>query len=320
MFKLIVAALFIGLPAHADKVGQGAGISENNIQFAYRYVDKYIQLCLAIKDCTEDGTQTDVLRKILASLNDERKTVPQIGFKRTADGIFFVDGKLRAGLTWNYVGAPIYFNLDLIYTTDNQGRVSGITLQTALALLVHELGHHQGVLDHDWLDRLGQRVSRMLDGRLFSSLLGPDRPNITASYIYFDTQSPGPAFTELLVGDGTNLYDVSGDLQALPWCGNQGKLTGLALWNFIWLDSNSASPTLLGFAKPYCLNGNVQFSPTGFGVQMKLALRWTDKQVWELDPRSVAVGQATCATQPILCGAGWSQAELSRQKMFDLPH
>src|SRR4051812_20165765 len=92
----VILAALVPLQTHADRVGQGAGISENNIAYAYEYADLYLTLCLASNDCLETDEQKNIAGKILAALPMERKVAGQIQFRpQRSDGFFMIDGKMR---------------------------------------------------------------------------------------------------------------------------------------------------------------------------------------------------------------------------------
>ena len=296
-------------------LGQGAGIAENNLAFVYEYVDQYAKLCLAMNNCLENSAQADVLQKIVASMPEERRHAPQIGFKsQIKDGIFFVDGKVRAGLTWPEVGAPIYFNLDEIYWTDSHNEVQGISLETAVQLLVHELGHHHGITNHDWLDHLGALVAHTLDGRVTANLvLSPDRTDVSATTIYFDPKTQQTSSTEVFLMDRSHLFDLSPTVLALPWCASWAgsKLEGLELWNFIWLGGNSQTPRLVGYAKPFCRTPQGStWSLENFGVQIPIGVSWSQELGWSINPKSVMA-----RIIPVQ-GMNWRHAELIRQQKY----
>lgn len=301
---LIVPLIFCA--AHADRVGQGAGESENNIAFAYAYLDKYLQLCLATQGCLAAGDETLAVQEILADMPKEYAKPGQIGFKsQTTDKIFNVD---RIAMTWPDVGDPIYFNLDELYSTDASGKVRGISIQQAVGYLVHEMGHHHNRNDHIWLDALGHKVSRLLDGRVFANMMSPDYPYIQGLSIFFDETSGGLQSTQVLVTDGVALYDVGADLMKLFKCpllnGHSSTLMGLALWGFTWENYAGLDPVLVGYARGNCqLNSgaHTRWMAKGFGLRVKTRLVRQPNNSLQFDPRGFVVYQATCSDDPYLC-------------------
>ena len=291
--------------AHADRVGQAGGISENNIQFAYLHLEEYIRFCLALKDCTQNDWQRDVLERELAAQHLEHTHAHQILFSWDHN-LFIIDKKERAAFTYNAVGEPIYFNLNQLYFPDHHGGTVGIDMHRAVALLVHEMGHHQGETDHDKLDELGERVGAVLDGRIFPVPLGPQRMDINITYIYFNFESGAPPFTQLILSDGPNYYDLTSDTQSHFQCplvnGAPAKLVGMALWGFIWLNAGTVDPFAMGRAEPYCQlpNGSVLAAPM-FVVRIHTHLNWSKESTWEFDPKGFVVQQTTCEEWKFMC-------------------
>jgi hypothetical protein len=325
--RLLLYILITAIPAAADRVGQGAGISENNIAFAYTYLESYLRLCQAMTDCLQTDDQKKVLAEILDGMKQERALNPnQIGFKSQAkDGIFLIDGKVRIAMTYADSGAPIYFNLDQLYTKDGNGDVQGLSIQTAVALLVHEYGHHHGITDHDWLDILGQRVGHAMSPRVYSGILNPDRANVGYSSVYFDGESQA-MYTQTVVTDGPNMYDLTPSIKARFKCPNYNNtpavLTGLGLFGFTFTYPYNPKPSLVAYAKPYCRvikNGvAITFSPPGFGVRVQLALIWdNDKKTWLLNPASMNPEQVICATEPLMCRWGAANTKRARLPYFN---
>lgn len=308
---LFFALLFCRTYAFADKVGQGAGLSENNIIFVYENIEKYLRFCLSSNDCVSSGSESEVLTRILDSMPEERKQSLQVIFKsHRRDGIFWVDGQIRVAKTWDAVGAPIYFNLDMLYAVNKDGITTPITLPTALSLLVHEFGHHQGVRNHDWLDRLGARVSRVLLGHVHSNGLNPERSNVEVQWIDFNSSSRAENQTQVLISDGHDLYDMTEEVGTNFQCpligGQPTQLVGLTLFNLSWKNLYSLTPQVVAFAKPYCQNvssGNRNvWAPKGFGVHIGTRLDWTSDKGWRLNPKGFSVQQVTCSIEPLMCG------------------
>lgn len=319
ILKIVLITLSFVLfyaPGFADKVGQGAGLAENNILFVYENLDKYLNYCLALQDCAENAQQQQALQKILSHLPQERvNNSAQIRFKsqREDPQLFFIDGQIRVAVTWAHIGAPIYFNLDMIYKNTADGRVEGISLATASSLLVHELGHHHGYKNHDWLDRLGARVARALHGRVYSSVLSPDKSNILAHAIYFDEQNINLTSSQLLLSDGQFMYDFTSDIMGVfqfrcPQAPNkQVKLIGLSIWNLTWRGIRTTSPYILALAELHCLEQDSSgesklVKVENFGIRLNMGIDWQSfDRVWRLNKRTFNLQQVTCEQEPLIC-------------------
>jgi len=67
---------------------------------------------------------------------------------------------------------PIYFNTDQFY---NANGTPALDLPVLTSILIHELGHQAGIVEHAYLDQLGPRIRNWLMNRTFE--LGYQYPN-----------------------------------------------------------------------------------------------------------------------------------------------
>lgn len=127
-------------------------MAENNIAFAYTNVENFVNLCLLDSKCQLSTDQSVLLKKIANSLKREKRNARQLQFssEKERPGFFTLDGELKVAKTFDDVGSEIYFNKDLI---------PNLTVIDAIAILVHEFGHHHGINDEEALDLLGLRVA-----------------------------------------------------------------------------------------------------------------------------------------------------------------
>lgn len=186
----------------------------------YRYlfpnIQRYLDACFsAPSDCEVNEEQKEIIRQILLGMEQERN----------GDGLLFRSGKLhpelfeldnqgkpRAAVTGNNPGDAIYVNSDYF---------EGLAWNNAIALLVHELGHHYGIKDHALLDRLGLKVA--IYAEQFTNNI--EYPNLdqkpfhlyTFSWATLLTQHPYHGKPQILFDDGLNIHDVSeAFLKAIP--------------------------------------------------------------------------------------------------------
>lgn len=323
MTSLLLIALSLSIPWSlpseswafgGDEVGNGAGLAENQILYMNSRLEDFTHLCLKSESCHLTQKEVDVLTRIESSLFTERQMGTSIAFKsHFKEPIFFIDGKIRAAKTWNEIGTPILFNLDLLYREKSPGAFEAISLATSLSLLVHEFGHHQGILDHDFLDQLGGKVARRLDGRVFQSILNPEDDMIQATIIYFDHLSPSPSnISHLIISDGIQLFDLTHSVTAQFICptiqGQKSHLVGLSLWNGIWRQIYSPTPYFLSYAKMHCsLDSEPKkiFSISGLGVKVSVSLVQRDTRPTLLE-NSLRVQITTCPEEPLICD--WAKA------------
>lgn len=189
-------------------VNNGGGIAEKNILYAYEKLDTYLQLCINSNACKLTTEQGGLLLQIYRALPRERQT-KQIffGSERNAPGSFMIDGNVRVARTGDEIGSPIYINADLLYTKGEGDSYDPVSIPEAVAILVHELGHHQGYHSHEELDLLGVRVSLLLQQKFISTPLIPWSPNeISASVLNTNLLN---GFPQVLLSVGDEVLDVS---------------------------------------------------------------------------------------------------------------
>ncbi len=165
---ILIYFLFTSVSFAGGIVGNGAGLVEQNIQFAYLNLPKIISGChMANNQCGLTQEESSIL-----------KSIEQIVLQNytSEDRIQFVSEKLNPGFfttssTENYRIAktgldtklPIFFNVDELY--DLSGRPS-LDFSTVVALLIHEVGHQTGEPNHAKLDILGAKIRFSLSNKL----------------------------------------------------------------------------------------------------------------------------------------------------------
>jgi hypothetical protein len=163
-FTLFLSLIKVSARDPGDWVGNGASFSENLVLFAYENLDFYIQSCLFDEKCiTEtnkiDESKPNTLKNIFQSIEYEKTiNLNMIQFAPQSN-LFVVDGKLKIAVTGIHKGDPIYFNKDMLYELDTGNILKPISLLQIVSILIHEFGHHQGILDHNYLDKIGVIVA-----------------------------------------------------------------------------------------------------------------------------------------------------------------
>lgn len=140
-------------------VNNGAGIVEQNFQYAYVSLDRIANDCLAAKNCQLTDDENKILKKIAVitakNLLNPRKI---IFVSEKASPGFFTTGpteKNRIAKTSLDAFSPIFVNRDLLYTSKG---MPALNFPEILAILAHELGHQAGEADHEILDTLGAKL------------------------------------------------------------------------------------------------------------------------------------------------------------------
>lgn len=190
-----------------DVMGNGGGLAEQNIIYAYRNITKFIDICLDSNDCRLDNNERQILQKIKSNMYREYLN-DQIVFKSESaePGTFLINGEPKIAKTWLYVEAPIMINKDLLYQTNTAGKVVPLALSQAVALLIHELGHHHNITDHTMLDLLGVKVSMAVGRDLEKARVLPGYQNLQATVITKMGTNTKPMVL-LYVGD--QIFDIS---------------------------------------------------------------------------------------------------------------
>jgi hypothetical protein len=199
--------VIIDFARRGDVMGNGGGLAEQNIIYAYGNITTFIDICLDSNDCRLDDKEKDILKKIKANMHREY-VQGQIVFKseRAEPGTFLLHGEPKIAKTWLYVEAPIYINKDLLYQTNTAGKVVPLDLSKAVAIMIHELGHHHNINDHTMLDLLGVKVSMAVGRDLEKARVLPGYQNLQATVI---TKMGTHTKPTVLLYVGDQIFDIS---------------------------------------------------------------------------------------------------------------
>lgn len=199
-----------------DLVNNGGGIAEKNVIYAYEKLDKYIQICVKSDSCKLTERQRGLLQQIFENMPHE-KAGKQLFFasEGKAPGTFIIDDLVRVAKTGSTVGSPIYINSDLLYTKSEAEGYDPVSIPEAVAILVHEMGHHYGNYTHEELDLLGVRVSLLLQQKFISTPLIPWNSEISATVFNPNLTS---AFPEVLLNIGDDVVDISAEYKDAVAC------------------------------------------------------------------------------------------------------
>lgn len=134
--------------------------AEEWLRFYFELAPRLIKICLQDSRCLESEDDRGLLFLISQSLDLEPAANKVLRFDSATrnPSLFTIDGVVKSAVTGLRPGDPIYFNLDHIYTIENN-RENAIAPDLILALLIHELGHHTGSVDHKALDLLGSKLA-----------------------------------------------------------------------------------------------------------------------------------------------------------------
>ncbi len=172
-----------------DMVGNGGGLLEQNFYQAYYLVQSAIENCLYDSVCALTSKQENLLRAINQTyiLKIDQET-PLVFLKEEQAGGFFSEdeGKeTRLAMTGFSEKFPIFINTTLALSISEN-------IPAIIGILIHELGHQAGVLNHSALDELSIKVRSLYDdnwveskiragGRLLNARLFSSKNNFTTA-------------------------------------------------------------------------------------------------------------------------------------------
>lgn len=149
-------------------VGNGAGFVESSFQQAYASLQKIIPLCRNSLKCETLEDENKILDQIIFIINSNANKKDRLVFlsEKLNPGFFTTgtDQTNRIAKTFLTPESSIYINTDMLYTSAGK---PAITFQDILRILVHELGHQTGLVDHAPLDMLGVKVSVFSEDRTY---------------------------------------------------------------------------------------------------------------------------------------------------------
>jgi hypothetical protein len=248
----IAALLFcFALEAHASNsggslVGNGAGLAELEITYAYTRLPESIRRCFSDDACDAklSDRERDILKQIrvqVLSQNDAEQKIHYVsekelpGFFTTGEGEFH-----RIAKTDTRTYSIIFINTDAIY---GNGKAL-VDAPLATSLLIHELGHQLGVADHTWLNILGSKVRAAIENTK-TTVEYPRNNNLTMT-VYSGANS-----IRLFLNNALSSVDLTNRVEAALVCPEETSLVKAFVINPHW---NLAQHTI-----PYQFNAFVRY-------------------------------------------------------------
>ncbi|MFM6928844.1 MAG: hypothetical protein ACKOX6_10300 [Bdellovibrio sp.] len=312
--SLVAAIIMISSPSvfalgGGDWVNNGGGTAEKNVMYAYEKLGKYIQVCLKSEACKLDPKQKQMLAQIAYGLPQELASHNlHFSSERRSPGFFIIDGLVRVAKTGRAQGSPIYVNSDLLYSKNSSGGYNAVSVPEAVAILVHELGHHYSGASHEELDLLGVRVSLLLQQKFSSTPLIPWSSDISATIYSTDSINE---FPEILLTVGQDVLNVSKIYEDTVRCFRVSvpipilplpdidlvskKPAGSLLYNVHW-DKFKESDTkisvkMVGNVSNNCIyKTNIGIRNNDFKVSISFEANKVNGQ-WVFNPNSLGVNQ-----------------------------
>ncbi len=147
-------------------VGNGAGVVESNFQYAYHALEKIINNCLLLENCLTQPEEREIVSNIFVITRQNSNRKDRLVFiSEKANPGFFTTGESetnRIAKTDLQPDSAIYINTDMLYKKDGS---PAINFANIVSLLVHEVGHQSGVLNHAVLDMIGAKIAEFSEVR-----------------------------------------------------------------------------------------------------------------------------------------------------------
>lgn len=273
-----------------DEVRNGGGLIEQYFTYALKILPNAIDRCLASHACSKNLSQKELLIKIKNSHQEEINAgILKFYSAHPTPDFFMIDGVERLAITGNYVGSPIYYNVKMLYDEDVR-----IELGHAIQSLIHELGHHHGVVDHNSLELLGSEVRRVVE------TISMEIPYFVQSKI---THFKVKAITVMALGRGLDYDSDAGTLNFLfknmtldtndlfkplsKKCESLGNTVYNSLqffnlhWDFKADELTSNYKYLSGNVNLYCMDKNSRILKNVFKFDMKIKVSTDGNYTYE---------------------------------------
>ncbi|WP_413582823.1 hypothetical protein [Bdellovibrio sp. HCB288] len=293
----------------SDWIGNGGGIAEKNVLFAYERLENYIEVCLTSDGCKLNSREREIIAKIAKTLPQEIKgRMLYFGSEKKTPGFFILDGLVRVAKTGSTPGSPIYINSDLLYSKNAEGEYSAVSIAEAVAILIHEFGHHHGGYSHEELDLLGVRISMLVQTKTSVTPLLPWSKDVSAMVFTKDVYT---AYPEVILQVGDDLIDITKAVADEAMCYRYSvpipvlpipdldliskKPAGAVLYNLHW-DKFSDSDTkikvkLIGNISNSCLfKTNILLRSNDFKMSIAFSATKINGK-WTYDPGSLKIEQ-----------------------------
>jgi hypothetical protein len=249
-----------------DWVGNGASFAENLVLLAFQNLEFYLNACIREESCLNeikllDPNQPDTIQNIFLSLREERKLNPEMIRFAPMSRLFEIDGEVKVAVTGLHKGDIIYINKDLLYEFDPNNKLKTITLLQIVSILIHELGHHQGITNHNYLDRIGAIVANQTRFESQFINLHPKINNLGAQFSSPRSSNISPSKLALI--DEEKYLDLTAIINSIAQCPKINSETTyvkvINLWNVYWQNPMSTRAKLIAYLALKCQKQNGEY-------------------------------------------------------------
>jgi len=217
----------------SDHVGNGGGLSEQNLHFAWLNMKGTLQSCKNQKYCPHLSSKAqELLHKLEESFDVEL----------SKGGLVFVaplthpeelrrlpNPELRQSNTQSQIGAKIYLNIEKLFALNSDGSERPLNLSESNIILLRELAyHHLNTENSAELIELSNQISKALQSQSTISIYRDYR----AKGIIFEFVNLEPQ--QLRLSDSEKLIDIGQISKALFTCENNSHAFNIKYGRAEW--------------------------------------------------------------------------------------
>ena len=251
VFIILIVSSTICFAGGGSVIGNGAGLVENNFQYAYTALITTVTECIETQKCEMSQPELKTLIEIKKVLRQNISNVKRIIFVSDLKfpGFFDtgVNEKHRIAKTGLSSDFPIWVNSDLLYAADGQ---PAFDFSTISSILVHEVGHQTGEESHPKLDIIGAKVKNMILKKITSHTLKIDAESKKIEITIVNQVYPFSASDIYIAWQGIGSATLTKDLIREIQCDdNNSTLAGVEIENghFTSISQDTTKAYKIGF-------------------------------------------------------------------------
>ncbi len=233
-------------------VGNGAGLVENNFQYAYSTLGTLVRNCLQAQDCGMTEKESRILQsmQMVLSVNSSRSDRLVFVSEKENPG-FFETGpgqRHRVAKTGLTAQTQIFINVDALYADNGKPLLD---LPTIISILAHEVGHQAGEENHAILDILGSKLRQSLERKMIRHEMKLQDKDKSVEVMIINHSVPLRSAEILMTWAEAGSRSVTGDLVDHLKCANEGSvMSGFEFRNghFVILEGSTGDNLDLGFS------------------------------------------------------------------------
>lgn len=204
----------------------------------------FLELCIEDSRCDLTDRELSLAKKIHANMSQEAtpQKILRYDSSRRNPSLFLVDGVIKSAVTGLNVGDPIYFNLEFLYEFSSSNELSPISSYIPFALLLHELGHHTGETDHQFLDIFSEKIANYYEANFPYGEYAEEidfswfhKPGLFRSLLIQPSLGAGQeAKTKVVLADELQFVDMNKTLESVFVCPAGKKLVSYRVNSVRW--------------------------------------------------------------------------------------